>query len=549
MEEILIITNESIQNKNVKGNLDIDNKKYTIITNNLNDDLCLLQYYLEKLVIKTENRESPVTINLNSITIQLVQCSKLIYMINFNIDFLLRVYYSSYKEFFDFLKKFKLIYYKNEKKIDIKADFTEFPDDDSYLIFIIILCYLSTEEPMISSNMYINEFGEETKELFKQANLHTFRTSNQIISLFSNEKIMNEIFNFFPEIFDTNLFKTSRDYLVFKRITTNKMIINSAYMELYIEICLSKNYLNKVNNLLKIFSQFDKNNLKIILHTNEFKYEIFNLLSQKQIFFLIVNEPYDLYTIFINLQQKLLWIVFNINKSNVDLINIIKEINSKCIIEKVIFCFVFDYKIIKIEIFPILSQIKIYKIKQKNIQNKQLIEKNILLFLDNNKNDILIGDCVNSFYLCYIFSQKISSLKELLLIFYQNNILTSPINSICSFQKPKLFIKTTNAPIPFVSQIIHIKSIKRADYEILLELINKDCIEFPCTELHIGEPQQSNMVQMIKYKRNFKRLFPLLIAVKTKMRNLYKKPILLNITRFLTLKTFIFISNAQKIHV
>lgn len=544
MEEIFIIINQSIQNKNVKGNFDVENKKYTIITNNLDDDLGLFNYYLEKALIKTENKESPVTIILNSFTIQLIKSSKIFFLITFNIEFLLKVYYSSYKQFFDFLKKFKMIYYKNEKKIDIKTDFNEFPDDDSYLIFIIILCYLSNEDPIISSNMYINEFGEETKELFKKANLLTFRTSNQIISLFSNEKIMNEIFNFFPEIFDTNLFKISRDYLVFKRITTNKLIINSTYSELFLEICLSKNYLNKVNNLIKIFSQFEKNNLKIILHTNEFKYEILNLLSQKEIFFLIVNEPYDLYTIFINIEKKFLWIILNINKSNIELINIIKEINSKFILEKVLFYFIFDYKIIKIEIFPILSQTKIYKIKQKITEKKQLIEQNILRYLDNNNYDILIGDCVNSFYLCYIISKKFSSLRELLLIFYQNHNLTYSINSICSFQKPKLFIKTTSSPVPFVSQIIHIKSTKRADYQNLLELINKDCIEFPCRELHIGDnTQQNNIVQMVKYKRNFTRLFPLFIAIKTKMRNLYKKSILLNITRFLTLKTIIFISN------
>ena len=107
MDEIIIIVNCSLNRKKAKVNFDIEKKQFHIYTNSIDDDINLCQYYIDNITQSTLTNKSPITFILNSFTDKVISDNKITHLITFNINYLIDIYYTQYKNFFSFIQKFK----------------------------------------------------------------------------------------------------------------------------------------------------------------------------------------------------------------------------------------------------------------------------------------------------------------------------------------------------------------------------------------------------------------------------------------------------------
>ena len=522
MDEIIIIVNCSLNRKKAKVNFDIEKKQFHIYTNSIDDDINLCQYYIDNITQSTLANKSPITFILNSFTDKVISDNKITHLITFNINYLIDIYYTQYKNFFSFIQKFKKFYLQYEKKIDIKYDISSFINDDCYLLFIIIMCYLSTDISLININMYIEELSFSMKDVFIKANISNLNMLQNVSSLFSNEQTNKELFYYFHEIYNTNLFRNKKDFLVLNRITENKLVINPNFVALFLELCISKDYYTQIPQIINIFSNIHSLNNKLILHINEYQRNFIELLVNKQIVFYIINDPINLYSLYINYEQKFIWIGINVNKSNIELINIITEIQSIIPIETVIISYIYNRKRIKIKVDILTYQIKVYK----TIDNTNSLEI--------SKEDILLCESIETYLPIELYAFNCYDVQTIIRIFIRNHH-RNDLNSLVMFRSIKHFIIAVEIIKNTASDIIVIKNVKDKYYERFNEIVNKDVIEFPCNKLIVNGSKEEERT-VVKYKRNYNRVLPIFFVIKKKMNKIYKRTILLNIIKYLTKK-------------
>ena len=520
MDEIIIILNGSLKHKKAKVNFDIENKAYHIYTNSIDEDINLCKYYIDNIKESTLSNKGPISFILNSFTDKVISDNKITHLITFNINFLIDVYYTQYKTFFSFIQNFKKFYLQYEKKIDIKYDVSSFMNDDCYLLFIIIMCYLSTDISLININMYIEELSLSMRDIFIKANVSNLNMLQNVSSLFSNEQTNKELFYFFHEIYNTNLFRNKKDYLVLNKITENKLIINPNFVGLFLELCISKDYYTQIPQIINIFSNVHSMNNKLILHINEYHRNFIDLLVNNQIVFYIINDPINLYSLYINYEQKFIWIGININKSNIELINIIKEIQSIIPIETVIIAYIYNSKRLKIKVDILTYQIKIYKANDNS--------------LEITKEDILLCESIETYLPMELYAFNCYDVHCIIQNLLRNHH-RNDLNSLVMFRSIKHFITAVELIKNSSSDMIIIKNVKDKYYERFMEIVNKDVIEFPCNKVILNGSKDDEKT-VVKYKRNYDRVLPVFFVIKKKMKKIYKRTILLNIIKFLTKK-------------
>ena len=266
-----------------------------------------------------------------------------------------------------------------------------------------------------------------------------------------------------------------------------------------------------------------ENNCNVIFSHNDSKFILENY--NKELWFLINNERDDTY--------------MYLDKY----FNILKENNVN--IQNIKFGFLSKYNGYLVKINENLYNLEYYK-KIKGMKtlisfedfNDDIIKKNF---------DILIkGENIS-------LSNNIFKLEnEILLNIFEKYINKYQLNlnkTIFYLGKYEyLFYLIENGFSRILNSIYLKKDLNKENETKLNYYIKKDFYEFPSDELYIVNNFSENNFNSLKEniickKRNYKRLLPVLFVLKNKIHDLYKKPILINLSKFLSQKLIVKIEN------
>ena len=500
--------------------------KYIFIDNSIEIDLKFIQFFYENMNFTVDNYIS-ITIALNLVEF----C---FYSQRTSFTFLHEKLFNcfikdikSYNYFMDELYKLIQI---NKEKIDlwgIEPKYNKFNIDDKILYGNILKSFLIENE------------------LFKEESFYKhYKNSNSSINDFMMLPLNKDLFKKFDIIYNiSGSILANKKYLAFFYINNSKLLFNMINgVEIHIcspqeKIQLYISYIKEIKNLnenikfyfyvnilnKEVCELFKEDNFNIIFSDNNSKFILQN--NNKELWFLNNNERDDIH---IYLDK-----YFNILKENNINIQIIK------------FGFLSKYNGYLVKINENLYNLEFYK-KIKGM-------KTLISFEDFNDNiiknnfDILIkGENISlSNTIFKLENENLSNVFEKYINKYQQSVN----KTIFYLGKYEYLFYLIENGFNRILNIIYLKKDLNKENDIKLKnYIKKDFYEFPCDELYIVNNFSENNFNLFKEtiickKRNYNRLLPLLLVLKNKMHDLYKKPILINLSKFLSQKLIVKIEN------
>ena len=382
-------------------------------------------------------------------------------------------------------------------------------------------------------------------ELFKEESFYKYyKNSDSSIYEFMILSPNKDLFKKFDIVYNiSKSMLANKKYLAFFYINTSKLLFKMLNgIEIHIcspqeKIPIYISYIKEIKNLnenIKIYFYVNilnkevcellkENNCNVIFSDNDSKFILQNY--NKELWFLINNERDDTY--------------MYLDKY----FNILKENNVN--IQNIKFGFLSKYNGYLVKINENLYNLEYYK-KIKGMKtlisfedfNDDIIKKNF---------DILIkGENIS-------LSNNIFKLEnEILLNIFEKYINKYQLNlnkTIFYLGKYEyLFYLIENGFSRILNSIYLKKDLNKENETKLNYYIKKDFYEFPCDELYIVNNFSENNFNSLKEniickKRNYKRLLPVLFVLKNKIHDLYKKPILINLSKFLSQKLIVKIEN------
>jgi len=500
--------------------------KYIFLDNSIEIDLKFINYFYENMNFTVENYIS-ITICLNLIELCFYSQRT---SFTFLHDKLFNCFIKDFKSYYFFMNELYKLIQIHKEKIDlwgIEPKYNSFNIDDKILYGNILKTFLIENELFNEESFYKNYKNSDS-------------SINDFMMLSPNE----DLFKQFDIVYNiSGSILANKKYLAFFYINTSKLLFNKLNCnEIHIcspddKIPMYISYINKIKNLNK--------NLKIYFYVNILNKEVCELLKDNnfnvifsdsnskivlqkfdnELWFLNNNEIHDTY-IYIDKY-------FNILKVN--------NIN----FHSIKFGFLSNYNGYLIKLNNNLYNLEYFK-KIKGMKtlisfedfSEEKIKNNfdILIKGENNPLSNTIFKLENE-NLLNVFNKYINK--------YQNN-LNKTILYLGKYEY--LFYLIENGFIGILNKI-YLKKDLNKENEIKLDYyIKKDFYEFPCNELYIINNLSENNFNSLKEnfickKRNYKRLLPILFVLKSKIHSLYKKPILLNLSKFLSQKLIVKIEN------
>lgn len=549
----------------------VENNEYFIDTHNsILDDVRILERFIQNYLIN--NKLTPINDNNNdkvqyiiifyTFTLYIKTSLSNINM-HLNISHLIETYYTDLKLFYSFLKYLKTIYLSYNKYLKFPDysnfsplcssinPFFSFPEyHDLKILIILIYSFLDNPSPsFINPFMFIKELQpfKENFSDFVQANINRMQMFQNVISVFSNKKINDEIFSFFDEIYNSRLFichgvsNVNQNMLLFKHISNNKMILYSGMDALYLQICLSKKYEKEYKKAIALVSKNNFSKRKIILSVGKYKNEYLKLIENDIIEVLnIWNESMQYEMI---LMRERIEIMFNINVSNEQLIEILEDIGKSLIVlnnKKMSICFGFSIRKNSISKFNINfdgNNEGMFLYEEKRLGNNSIDNNEYIEKCNGNYH------CID-FILKYYFSSYVILYSLFSSLNFRKNNLPSLNHNEITFNLTEMFhLKMFKNCIQITPLHNYIKSkliLIINNLSEIQDLINNDWIELPSKEIQIIVKEKGNKIgkenQIIKHKRGFKRCLPIFTVLKRKWSNAYVKPILFTIVNFIAQK-------------
>lgn len=490
---------------------------YTLKDNSIDIDLKLITYLLKNMNIEKDIQYS-VKFILNYFDISFYNQRS---SFSFYYEKIFNFYIKDYKSYIKFMNDFYEIIQIFKEKIDlwgVEPKYNIFNKDDKTLFGNLFSKFLINHELFIEQTFY-----------------EQYNKKENLIYNFLNYPINKDLFKKFDVINDISSSKLSeKKFLSFLYINCSKLLFN-VLNEIEIHICSPKEEISSFISYIKELKNLD-NTLKIYFYVNILNKEIYELLNEKG-----VNVIFSETNLIITKNNNELWFLNNENDKEIDKVldsyfNLLKENNINLSNIKIGFLFNYNGYLLTINnnFIEFLKKIKGMKTYISfNDFSEENTKKNFDILIKGNNTPLL-------FNLIKLDHEKLSIILQK--HFYTNfDYLKDKTLYLGKYQY--LFYLIDNNYSELFNIIYLKKDLNNQNQEKLNYYIQRDFYEFPCLELYVLNklPEQTSELKeiIICKKRNFRRLLPSFFAFRNKLQSLYKKTILINISKFLSQKVII----------
>ena len=542
MEEAINITiNEFISDKKISCQINRENKKTILRTKDIVIDAELLKVIL--LNTKIDKKEGYdydyfyyITPSFKFYISENINNNN---DIDLNFSYLLSKYTENNISIYKFITIFQELV--EDKKINVKeTNFSKYNSDEIKVFTKFVICSINKTKIDFDNFIYIKFYDiNKLKEIIKNNTIQ--KTDKKCVKLIEN---YGEILDIFDEIYDTKIFTELENGIIeYNKIQNNKLFITEKENKFVIQIFIKKEYFKNLVELIKKI----KNNFKdldIILYVDQSIDDFYLLFKEGFINNLIIKHTDNKNLIMLkNNKDLFIYYDLEIDSSYKIVENYFNDINKflDCYFETLYFVFNKNYKIHKIKISS-LSNFG-YFIKDKVFQNyfklneynEEIKYYSVYLYSKNNRL------CYDIF--CLIIDPVITKLLSIWLNYGNKKIIDNP-DSLILINGYELILKSAK----IVQNIYYNKIILQIDnndqyQEEFNNALNKTNIEFHTKNIYyvkslkeyIYENKYIPTTTLTTYKkRGFDTLVPFFDFVYKKKPILNKKPIIVQISYFLS---------------
>ena len=472
----------------------------------------------------------------------------------------------------NFYKFVEILHELKEKElINVKESNFKKENSDEIKIFSKFLFFyiinFSNDKIDFDNFIYSKKFDSEiNKNKINQKVNSSKLEDNKIAKLI---KECNEVLDIFDEIYDTCIFNNLNKYIIsFDKIYNNKLLITNEKDKFILQIIIKDISTIKFEPLIKkIKNIFDKN-IEIILYINQFNFDsLFILFKEGFISNLIIKNSSNKNLLMLT-NNKEIFIYYDfdeIKNSGILIENVFRYINKNLnnYFEKLFLVFNQEYKIHKVILNKNLTNFGFYikdRVEQNyfNINEYKEEKGHNTLYLYSKDNTL----CFEIFCKKYPILEKIFSLFINKEEFITNNKFKDNLKSLIAIKGYDLMIQCSKIiKNKNYNKIIFQESIEiDDDYNLKSEfenMLDKKNYGFNTKNIYIVDNidkylDEKNNLPTTLYKsfikRGFNDLVPVFYLIYKKYPILDKKPVLLQISYFMsyTLNIYKNISNSEK---
>ena len=464
----------------------------------------------------------------------------------------------------NFYKFVEILHELKEKElINVLANNFKKENSDEIKIFSKYLFHyiinLSNAKIDFDNFIYCKKFDSlNNKKIINQKLNSSKLEDNKIVKLIRE---CNEILDIFDEIYDTNIFNNLNKYIIeFDKIYNNKLLITNEKDKFILQMIIKDISITNMESLIKKIKNIFNKDVEIILYIEQFNLDsLYILFNEGSISKLIIKNPSNKNLLMLT-KNKEIFIYYDYDQIK----------NSEKLIEDE-FVFINKYLNNYFEVMFLVfkQEYKIHKVKiDKNMANfgfyiKDKVEQNYF-----NINEYKDEKGNNSLYLyskdntlCYeIFCQKYPNFEKIFSLFINkeefinNKKLNDNLNSLIAIKGYDLLIRCSKIiKKKCFNKIIFQESIEiDDDYNLKLEfdkMVDKKFFGFNTKNIYFVENIENYLDEKSVLpstltnsymKRGLNDLLPVFYFILRKYPILDKKPILLQISYFMSYKLNIY---------
>ena len=464
----------------------------------------------------------------------------------------------------NFYKFVEILHELKEKElINVLANNFKKENSDEIKIFSKYLFHyiinLSNAKIDFDNFIYCKKFDSlNNKKIINQKLNSSKLEDNKIVKLIRE---CNEILDIFDEIYDTNIFNNLNKYIIeFDKIYNNKLLITNEKDKFILQIIVKDISITNIELLIKKIKNIFNKDIEIILYIEQFNLDsLYILFNEGSISKLIIKNPSNKNLLMLT-KNKEIFIYYDYDqiKNSEKLIEdefgfINKYLNNY--FEVMFLVFKQEYKIHKVKIDKNLFNFGFYikdKVEQNyfNINEYKDEKGNNSLYLYSKDNAL----CYEIFCQKYPIYEKIFSLFINKEEFINNKKLNDNLNSLIAIKGYDLLIRCSKIiKKKCFNKIIFQESIEiDDDYNLKLEfdkMVDKKFFGFNTKNIYFVENIENYLDEKSVLpstltnsymKRGLNDLLPVFYFILKKYPILDKKPILLQISYFMSYKLNIY---------
>ena len=556
-EKILSLIDLYYKEKKMKYEISKDYRKVYIKNIDIVTDVDLLRYIL--LNFKIENKTDYDYFSYSTKTCNFYMSTEYEHKdLNLMYSNLIKAYYEDSDKFYKYVEILNELSQKNLINV-VENKFRKENSDEIKIFAKIVYYYANISNPQkneVNFNyfIYLKKFEALNRKEKIFEFLDKFVVGNKIAILI---KKCDEIFDIFDEIYDTKIFNNlSKDIVEFNNINNNKLLITKEEKKFIIQMVVNKDFISKMELLIKKIKNIFNNDIEIILYVDEYNSDVlFNLFKEYYISILIIKNTNNKNILMLSNKNKDIFIYYDYDETKSsellienEFVFINKYLSETNYFENLFLVFNKDYKIHKIKIGKNLSNFGFYikdRVEQNyfNINEYKKERGNYSIYLYSEENTL----CYEIFINKYPIFKKIFSLW---LNYRKNNdaIIKDNIDSLIAIKGYDLLISCSKVVKNlYYNKIVFEESIEiDTDFNLKEKLLNnldkKNC-SFNTKNIYIVNSLENYLDKKItlpsnlirKYnKRGFNDLLSSFYFIYKKFPVLNKKPIILQISYFVS---------------
>ena len=464
----------------------------------------------------------------------------------------------------NFYKFVEILHELKEKElINVLANNFKKENSDEIKIFSKYLFHyiinLSNAKIDFDNFIYCKKFDSlNNKKIINQKLNSSKLEDNKIVKLIRE---CNEILDIFDEIYDTNIFNNLNKYIIeFDKIYNNKLLITNEKDKFILQMIIKDISITNMESLIKKIKNIFNKDIEIILYIEQFNLDsLYILFNEGSISKLIIKNPSNKNLLMLT-KNKEIFIYYDYDqiKNSEKLIEdefgfINKYLNNY--FEVMFLVFKQEYKIHKVKIVKNMANFGFYikdKVEQNyfNINEYKDEKGNNSLYLYSKDNTL----CYEIFCQKYPIFEKIFSLFINKEEFINNKKLNDNLNSLIAIKGYDLLIRCSKIiKKKCFNKIIFQESIEiDDDYNLKLEfdkMVDKKFFGFNTKNIYFVENIENYLDEKSVLpstltnsymKRGLNDLLPVFYFILKKYPILDKKPILLQISYFMSYKLNIY---------
>ena len=542
------LINSYYKEKNIKYKIRKDSNKIIITNPDIVTDVDLLRYIL--LNIKIDRKSNYTYCTYMSKTCKFYFSNEMEEKdLNLIYSNIIQTYYENTEDFVKYVKILSEL--KSKNLINVIENVFRKENSDEIKIFSKMVFYYINNYSNDSEKMEYFIYTKKFDSLKYKNKIQEMMNENNRMPILFKECF--EIFDIFDEIYDTKIFNNLNKGIVeLDKINNNKLLITNEVSKIIIQMVITNNTIAKIEPLIKKIKNIFKNEQEIILFVNKYDFDsLFLLFKEGFLTNLIIKNPLNKNLLMLN-NNKDLFLYYDYNEINntekiiEDEYNYIdKYLNNY--FENLYLVFNIDYKIHKVKINKFISKFGFFikdRVEQNyfniNEYNEERGNYSLYLYSENNT-------------LCFeIFCLKYPIFKKLFSLFLKSGEKLSQkkddLNSLIAIKGYDLILKCSNIIKEiYYEKIIFQESIDIEDDYLLKsdfeKILNKKNSCFNAKNIYIVENIEdyldkknklpSNLIKSYN-KRGFNDLLPAFYFIHKKYPILNKKPIILQISHFMS---------------